>query len=198
MKPSKIRRRLDLSLSSRRIATVVRDKFEIDMTDGFVIAVTDHWVVLHALDDGVYLDDIVMLRLQDVSGVLFRDDNAYHHRAVAGMSDAIAAFGFDAGVGAADLLKAVSPEGDILAIHLETLKGEPLVIGRVIRLRRKSFELHYVGRDGVWAKDAERWRYRDITRIEFGGRYLQALNRFADPYPLPIVEADTSLQPQGR
>jgi hypothetical protein len=45
--------------------------------------------------------------------------------------------------------------------------------------------MHYVGRDGEWAKDVERWKYRHVTRIEVGGRYLQALNTFADPYPSP-------------
>ncbi|MGQ0845681.1 MAG: hypothetical protein ACT4QF_16285 [Sporichthyaceae bacterium] len=106
----------------------------------------------------------------------------HHHRAVAGLGETVATFDGHASVGAAELIKVGSAEGNILAVHLETLKGEPLAIGRVIRLRKSSFELHYVGRDGVWARQTERWKYRDLTRIELGGRYLQALNRFADPY----------------
>ena len=30
---------------------------------------------------------------------------------------------------------------------------------------------------------AQRWWFREVTYIEMGGRYLQAPNRFADPYP---------------
>lgn len=183
MKMSKVRRRLEESLNERRIATVVRDAFEINMTDGFVIALTDDWLVMHALDDGVYLDDIVILRLQDVSRVWFRDDNAYHHRAIAGLGQSIAIFECDGSASTSELLNAASAKSDILAIHLETLEQEPLFIGRLVKLRNKSFDLHYVGRDGVWSDTVDRLRYRDLTRIEVDGRYLQALNRFADPYP---------------
>jgi hypothetical protein len=184
MKMSKVRRRLEKSLNEGRIATAVRDAFEITMTDGFVIALTDDWLVMHALDDGVYLDDIVMLRLRDVSRVWFRDDNAYHHRAIAGIGRSAAAFECDDSASASQLLSATSARADIFAIHLEGLDGEPLFIGRLVNLRKKSFDFHYVGRDGVWASEVDRLKYRDITRIEVGGRYLQALNRFADPQPV--------------
>ena len=187
---SKVRRRLEKSLSDGRIATVVRDKFDITMTDGFVVALTDDWVVMHDLDSGVYVDCIVMLRLRDVSRVLFRDDNAYHHRGVAGLNQQVAAFEVENSVGVPDLLSAASSLADIFAIHSEVLDGEPLLVGRLGALRRKSFKFHFVGRDGVWACDVDKIKYRDVTRIEVGGRYLAALNRFADPYP---VAADTDL-----
>jgi hypothetical protein len=184
MEMSKVRRRLVKSLSDGRIATVVRDAFEINMTDGFVIALTDDWLVMHALDDGVYLDDIVILRLRDVSRVWFRDDDAYHHRAIAGLGRRAATFECEDSPSASQLLSATSARADIFAIHLEGLDGEPMFIGRLVDLRKKSFDFHYVGRDGVWANEVDRIKHRDITRIEVGGRYLEALNRFADPRPV--------------
>ena len=186
MKRSKARRRLEESLNDGRIVTVVRDAFEITMTDGFVIALTDDWLVMHALDDGVYLDDIVMLQLQDVSRVWFRDDNSYHHRAIEGLGQSIAVFECEHMASASELLNAASAMADIFAIHLEALDREPLFIGRLVKLRKKSFDLRYVGRDGVWRDHVDRLKYRDVTRIEVGGRYLEALNRFADTYPANI------------
>ncbi|WP_028050289.1 hypothetical protein [Cellulomonas sp. URHD0024] len=184
MKPSKVRRRLNDSLTGRRIVTAVRDSFEISLTDGFVIAMTEDWVVMHTLADGVYLDDIVMLRLGDISRVWFRDDDAYHHRAVEALDKSVAVFDCDDSVDACELLKVASATAEIFAVRLEMLDREPLAIGRLTRLRKKSFDLHYVGRDGVWANQVERWKYQDLTRIELGGRYLQALNSFSDPHPL--------------
>ena len=165
-----------------RIATIVRDAFEITFTDGFVLALTDDWVVLHSLD-GVYFDGIVMLRLRDISRVLFRDDDAYHHRAVVALGETIADFACASSASAPDLLAAAADRADIFMVHLEVLEGESLIVGQLVDLRKKSFDLHFVGRDGIWVDDVDRWRYRDLTRIEVGGRYLDALNRFADPYP---------------
>lgn len=185
MKPTKVRRRLQESLQDRRIATAVRDDRETWAIDGFVIAMAKDWVVLHALDDGVHLDRIVMLRMEDISRVWFRDDDAYHHRAIAGLGQGVASFDCDPDVTAAELIDGAAGRADIFALHFELLDGEPLFIGRLIKRRKKSIDLHFVGRDGVWADEPERWKYRDVTRIEMGGRYLTALNRFADPYPSP-------------
>ncbi|MFW6775209.1 hypothetical protein ACOACO_13065 [Nocardioides sp. CPCC 205120] len=188
MKQTKILRRLESSLTDGRIVTVVRDQFEADQIDGFVIALTDDWVVLHALADGVHLDDIAMLRLRDVSRIWFRDDDPYHHRAITALNGPVASFDCAPDVGTVELLTAAAATADIFAIHLEVLEGEPLAIGRLLDHGKKRFTLHYVGRDGEWARASERWRYRDVTRIEVGGRYLDALNQFADPYP----DADAS------
>lgn len=183
VKPTKIRSRLSQSLSDRRIVTAVRDDYAVAMTDGFVIAMAWDWVVMHSLNEGVYLDDIVMLRVEDISRAWFRDDDAYHHRAIAALGQDIASFDCDADVSASELLEAAAARADIFAVHFEVLREEPLAVGRLVEQRRKSFYMHYVGRDGGWAEDVERWKYRHVTRIEVGGRYLRALNTFADPYP---------------
>ncbi|MDQ1104745.1 hypothetical protein [Nocardioides zeae] len=183
MKPAKVRRRLESALVEGRITTVWRDAFEIASTDGLVVALTDDWVVLHDLADGVHLDGLVALRLRDVSRVLFRDDDAYHRRALAALGVEVATYEVEADVDARGLLARAQAEDRLVAIHLEVLRGEPMTLGRLLDLRRKRFVIHYIGRDGEWAREPERWRYRDVTRIEVGGRYLEALERFGDPFP---------------
>lgn len=185
MKGEKIDRRLAASMTDGRIVTVVRDAFELMLTDGFVLDASSDWIVLHRLADGAHLDDVVMVRRKDVSRVWFRDDDAYHHRAITGLGVEVASYDGAGRETTKDLLEAPTANGTIVALHMEGLVGEPLVVGRILKMRTKSLDFHYVGRDGRWAKDTERWRYRDITRIELGGRYLDALNRFADPYPTP-------------
>lgn len=92
-------------------------------------------------------------------------------------------FDIDPSAAASQLLVAASGQAGIFGLNCEELEGEPLSIGRLGDLRRKSFDMHYVGRDGVWSDQLDRWKYREVTRIEVGGRYLNALNRFADPHP---------------
>ncbi|MDT9592633.1 hypothetical protein RDV89_06125 [Nocardioides zeae] len=183
MKRSKIRRRLASSLSEGRIVTVVRDGLDLERTDGLVVALADDWVVVHELSDGVHLDTVVALRLNEVSRIWFRDDDAYHHRALQGLGRKPAVFSCADDVDAAGLLALAADKADLVSIHFEELDDEPLALGRLLELRTKKFTLHYLGRDGVWAPQTEDWRFRDVTRIEIGGRYLDALSRFADPYP---------------
>lgn len=190
MKRSKIRRRMEESLADGRIATLVRDEFESKMTDGFVIALAEDWVVVHALGDGVHLEEIVMLRIKDVSSVRWRDDDPYHRRAIAALDRRVASFDCRGDVTARELISAAAGRADIFGIHFEVLDQEPLCVGRLVEPRKKSFDMHYVGRDGVWAEMTELWKYRHVTRIEVGGRYLTALNRFADPYPSPAGRAE--------
>ena len=183
MKSTKIMRRLRESFDVGRIVTVVRDEFEASMIEGLVIAITDEWAALHYLADLVHLDDVVLVRLCDVSRVGFRDDDAFHHRALEALGTPVATFDGAADATTADLLARAGGNGTIFGFSLEMHDGEPLQIGRLLRLRGKSFDFHFVGRDGVWAKEVDRWKYKHVTRIEIGGRYLDALNRFSDPYP---------------
>lgn len=125
MNPSKVRRRLTDSLDNGRIVAAVRDAFDGSMTDGFVIALTDNWVVIHDLDNGVYLDAVVMLRLKDISRVLFRDDDAYHHRAIADLGKSVAVFECDDHACTSDLVDVASDRGSIFAIRMEKLTGNP-------------------------------------------------------------------------
>jgi len=190
MKPGKIRRRLEASLTDRRIATLVRDDFESRLTHGFVIALSEDWVVMHTLSDGVHLEEVVMLRIQDISRVFWGDDDAYHHRAIAALDQSVTSFDCPVDVTAGDLINAAAGRAEVFGIHFEVLDQEPLCVGRLVERRKRSFDMHYVGRDGVWAGTTERWRYRHVTRIEVGGRYLTALNRFADPCPSPTCRGD--------
>lgn len=183
MKPAKVRRRLESALAERRVTSVWRDACEITTTDGLVVSLTDDWVVLHETVDGVHLDGLVALRLRDVSRVLFRDDDAYHRRALAALGAEVATYEVEPDVDVRGLLARAQADDRLVAVHLEVLRSEPMTLGRLLDLRRKRFVIHYIGRDGEWAREPERWRYRDVTRIEVGGRYLEALERFGDPYP---------------
>lgn len=111
------------------------------------------------------------------------DDDAYHRRALAALGAEVAPYEVEADADARGLLARAQAEGRLVAVHLEVLRDEPMTLGRVLELRKRRFVIHYLGRDGEWAREPERWRYRDVTRIEVGGRYLEALERFGDPYP---------------
>ena len=51
------------------------------------------------------------------------------------------------------------------------------------RIGKKRLDLHYIGRDGIWSDFVDAWKLKDITRIEFGGLYIRALEQFGEPMP---------------
>lgn len=153
---------------------------------GFVVAVTDEWVVLQDLDD-VHLDTVVLLRLDHVTKVERHDNHAYVSRAVAGLGVPLAEFVCPSDVTTGDLLRLVVERAELVCVYLETRDDYWLLIGRVLRIGKRRLHLHFIGRDGVWSDFTESWKLKDITRIEFGGRYIQALERFGEPMP-PVEE----------
>lgn len=163
---------------------MVRRKYQDDdETPGFVIAVLDDWVVLHELVNGPHLNDVVLLRLDLVTKVEAMWGQDYLTRGVTGLGKPIAELECAPDATVADLLRIVVARSKFVCVYLESREDYWLALGKVLRIGPKRLDLHYVENDGTWADFVERWRLKDITRIEFGGRYIQALEQFSEPMP---------------
>lgn len=152
---------------------------------GYPVALTQDWAVLNELADGVYLDGLALVRLDDVTRVRFDTDAAYVGRAVEALGRPVETFECPAEISTQDLLKLVATKADLVGVSMERWEDEPLFIGKILRVGKKRLDLHFIGSDGVWVDVVDRWRLRDITKIEFGGRYTEALERFGDERPEP-------------
>lgn len=180
---SKIVRRLTLAQRDRSLVMVRRKFQDDDETPGFAIAVLDDWVAIHELANGPHLDVVVLLRLDLVTKVEAMWGQDYLTRGVAGLGKPIAEFECAPDATAADLLRVVDARSEFACVYLETREDYWLALGKILRIGDKRLDLHYVGRDGVWVDFVERWKLKDITRIEFGGRYIQALEQFSESIP---------------
>lgn len=180
---SKIVRHLTSAQQTRKPVTVLRKGLEFDETSGFVISVMDEWVVIRELNDMVYLDDYVLLRLDYVTRVETLSERPYVERAVAGLGVELGEFVCAPNISTADLLRLVNQRADLVGMYLENRKSYWFMIGKVLRIGNKRLDLHYIGREGGWTKFVEAWKLKVITRIEFGGRYIRALEQFGEPMP---------------
>lgn len=179
----KIARRLTSAQRDRQPVTIRRKHLDVDETSGFVVAVAEDWVVLRDLVQTVYLDDLVFLRLDHVTKVEPHQDQAYVSRAVAGLGEPIKEFVCAPDASISDLLGAIAERQEVVGVHLESSKGDWINFGRIRRIGNKRLDLQFIGRDGVWVDFVDAWKLKDITRLEVGGRYAQALDRFGDPIP---------------
>lgn len=180
---SKIVRRLTLAQQDQVPVTVRRKYLDDDETFGFVIAVSDKWVVLQDLVQKVRLDAVVLLRLDHVSKVESPWNQGYVTRVVAGLGEPIQEFECAPDVTISDLLRIINERAEFIMIYLETRKDYCLALGKVRRIGNKRLDLHYIRADGTWVDFIDAWKLKDVTRVEFGGLYIQALERFGDPMP---------------
>ena len=175
-------RRLTSARDHKTPVTVTREDLDAYETSGFVIALTNDWVVLHALD-GAYLDGVTLLRLDLVTNVRAHQDEAYVTRATDGLGVPLASFECEPDATVAELLEGVSTRGEIVGVDLESRDGDWVNYGKIHHIGKHRVDLQYIGRGGDWMDFVDAWKLREITRIEFGGRYIRALELFGDPRP---------------
>lgn len=70
-------------------------------------------------------------------------------------------------------------------VHLELWNDGAMYLGKIRRIGQKRLDLQFINPNGVWDDWSDRWRLDRITRIEFSGRYIEALERWGDPVPAP-------------
>ncbi len=83
------------------------------------------------------------------------------------------------------LLKSANALFPLVTIHRERIKPGECAIGRVLDISENSFLLLTIDPDAVWEDKPTRFRLRDVTRVEFGGGYEEALHLVGrNPKPL--------------
>lgn len=182
---TKVVKRLAAAQNDQRPVKIVRESVDFSPTYGFVAALTDGWVVVNELADGVYLDGLVFIRLDLVSHVRFDKASEYVRRALKGLGDSRDEFACAPDTTLQDLIRMASQQAELLAVRMENWDHEPMFVGKVRRVGKKKLDLQFVASDGLWDDDSDRWKLKDVTRFEIGGRYLEALERFGDPTPPP-------------
>lgn len=151
---------------------------------GFVVSVGDRWVVLQTLVDVVYFDGYDIIRIADITTVDDDREGGYIERAIAALGRPQVDFRLPDSASTKDVLRAAADHVKFICVFLEAEPDYPLVIGHLKRLGDRKAEMQIINPRGVWATRAFRCRYKDITRVEFGGRYETALERFGDERPI--------------
>lgn len=83
------------------------------------------------------------------------------------------------------LLKSASKLFPLITILRERIKPDECVIGKVLDISERSFLLHTIDPDAVWEEKPTRFRLSDVTRVDFGGGYEEALHLVGgSPKPL--------------
>lgn len=180
---SKTQRRLQRAVDERWLVRIERSIPDAEMLYGFVLETTKRWTLL-AIENGTRLNGFVAVRTRDVRKVkrrprsLIRRHLDAHGQWPAPPPPSNIALG-----SLADLLDDITAQGRMVAIHEERTDPDMCFIGRVVGHRNRSFGLQEVTPKARWRTNATKWRYRDVTRVDFAGAYNTALEEVAGPPP---------------
>ena len=156
-----------------------RRKIDDTYLRGFVIDYSDSLTLLNVLDSNFYLNGFSVIRNSDVTGYRTYDrDDCFLNQALRLKSvKPVRRPKVDLTNWALLLLTAqkILP---LLTIHREAISRDICHIGRLVSVTEKTFTLYDIDPDASWDR-AYRRRFADLTRVDFGGGYEDALWRVA-------------------
>jgi hypothetical protein len=159
---------------------------------GFVLDCSDTLTLLHILETHTYtLNGYSVIRNEDVSlyAVYDRPDYYFDSRVLrlkgikpeAQPEISVANF--------PDLLASIDKHYALTTIHRELINDEICSIGRLAGMTSKTFTLYELDTCAEWF-GSRRYRFADVTKVDFGGGYEAALAIVARP--------DMKLKRKGR
>jgi hypothetical protein len=181
-KKSKIVSKLKRALKTRSVFRVSRRQISTFETYGFIIGLSDTWILMARTLEGGYSDGLIALRVRDISKV--EKDTSFETRfaLTQPQRDAheIATIELD-DVGS--ILATMGKLSPLVAIEREEVAPGACWIGRYEGERRKKFGLLLVQPDASWDLYSTGYRFKDVTTVAIDSHYNTALVSVAGEAP---------------
>ena len=144
-------------------------------SDGFIIDANEDMVLLQLVDDSIRLNGYQILFLEDISDFVHPAPfNDFQKKVLELRQEEVQNPEIELGE-LNEILLNISEDYGLVTLHREELESDSCEIGRVIKADDVSFELEEIGSDARWFDETYEYDLYDITRIEFGGSYEEAL-----------------------
>lgn len=154
-----------------------RKPLDKDELYGFVLACSETLTLLHVLETHTFtLNGYSVIRNDDVSwyGVYDRPDYYYESRVLRLKAITPTPQPEISVRSLTDLLASIDMHYQLFTIHREEISDEVCFIGRLTAMTPKTFTLFEIDTCGDWDRP-RRYRFKDITKVDFGGGYEAAL-----------------------
>jgi hypothetical protein len=173
--------------AAREDRSLVRVERRIDPhpLQGYVVQVGGPWVVLAQLDDAITVDGFVAVRLADITRVRPAPNASFVRRALKLRGEwppprSPATLDLRR---RRDLIRSIHAVSPVIAIFIERCDPEVCFIGVPTGFRGNKLLLTEITTRAKWWGEPTAWKLGRITRIDWGGRYEQALYDVAGPPP---------------
>jgi hypothetical protein len=155
---------------------------DLDVIDGYVVAAGAEWLLLAVLDDAIVLDGHAALRLKDVRRIGRRGNGEMAQQALTlrgqwpPMPPAV-----PVDLDSVDGLLTSLMAQPVITVHPEHDDPDVCFVGAPVGLENDVLRLLELTPRAVWTRRPTKHRVDDITRVDVGGRYEDALLSVAGP-----------------
>lgn len=189
-----VRQRLDRALSAGNLIRVRRWVPDSELVEGFVVARGKAWVTLAKLSDSINLDGWVSLRAADIQSVtVIPTEDCFEIKVLQAREQwppAAPTSLVDTTV--EELLRSLGEGSPLVTVYREFERPDTCWIGSATRIDDGTLALLEVNVAGGWARRPRLFDLADVTRIESGGGYEEALALVAGPAPRPTSSRRSS------
>lgn len=160
-----------------------------DRVEGYVVGVGRSWLALAKLNSGFELDGWAFLRLRDLkeigppAGAMAPRVPEEILRARSQWPPQAPAIDLDGFVGIVTSAAAASP---LTAVFTEYDRPDSCWIGSVRSVGDQTLSLLEIDTKAEWDRRPRLFDAEDVTRLEFGGGYEEALNLVSGPAPIAL------------
>jgi hypothetical protein len=186
---SQINKLLLLSQEQSLPLRILRNVGGLRTEFGVVVHLSEGWVVLAELREGVLRDGYMAFRTSSIKRArvfdtfigFIRENNPWPPNSPVVTADLR---------NPEQLIRAAVKAAGVVSLHREDKYPEQLLMGVPVRWSRKRLWLFTIDEHGRWESFLDRFRLRNITRIGFGGTYERAVSSTAGVMPEAIPEKD--------
>lgn len=176
---STIREKLEKALAAQTLVRIDRKLKSADRYDGFVVAIGTKWVLLQREVDGGHSDGYLAVRLRDVMRV--SRDRSFSARVAKTLPSwppvSPSGIALDR---TKELLASAGAGRLLIGIEREALRNGAMWIGQFVNVGDKRLWMNELDTKARWRKKQRGYRLKDITTVQFDGRYLASLELAAD------------------
>jgi hypothetical protein len=177
--PKKPADRLARAADKQRFVRIHRSIKGTDPLAGFVLNSSPEWTLLATTSD-LRTDGFAAVRTADITRVSRRDNDLIVRVLRRRGPWPLTHPPLDLTALPA-LLRDAAVHHPLLVLHLERIDPEVCWVGTPVEFRPKSFRVREISPGARWIEEPVKYRYRDISRIDFGSHYENTLAEFARP-----------------
>jgi hypothetical protein len=163
---------------AKRVVRYSRDGLDYEGEDsyGYVVALSDEWLVTHYVADHLRLDGYDAVRISDLTDFTTECDRATFLDQCVKMKEQAPVLpqGIRA-ESARDLLESIVEHFPVVMLHREHVSPDECELGTLKMVSDESYALRWMTPTAEWEDDETIYRFDDVTRVTFGSEYETTL-----------------------